>query len=333
MRRAALILSFPLLVVMACSAWAEPKALVLGVDGCRPDALAIADTPYLDALATSGAASYDARNTMTHGSSGPNWSSAMTGVDVPKHGVTSNSWNTTNGFVGNHFDQYPHMFSYLETLDPSLYTASFAGWPPINPGTWANRFGDETQALGQSGNTARVVDLLTNADPDVIFIQMEGVDSAGHADAFSPISATYLAAIEKADTDVGSMLTALYSRPGYIDGSEDWLILAVTDHGGKGNHHDLPSGGEEVYRTFYIAAGDSVTQGADLGTPRIFDVAPTVLNHMGVDISTLNLDGHVTIPEPSSVALLLSGLCGLGLFGWRRRRRSARDDTASGLVA
>jgi predicted AlkP superfamily pyrophosphatase or phosphodiesterase len=211
MRCHALMLPILFAAVMASSAWAGPKVLVLGVDGCRPDALAVANTPYLDALADSGAASYDARNTMTHGSSGPNWSSAMTGVDVPKHGVTSNSWNATEGFVGNHFDQYPHMFSYIEALDPSLYTASFAGWPPINPGTWADRFADETQALGQSGNTARVVDLLTNADPDVIFIQMEGVDSAGHADAFSPTSATYLAAIEQADADVGSMLNAVYT--------------------------------------------------------------------------------------------------------------------------
>jgi hypothetical protein len=75
-----------------------------------------------------------------------------------------------------------------------------------------------------------------------------------------------------------------------------------------------------VYRTFYIVAGDSVTQGADLGTPRIFDVAPTVLNHMGVDVSALNLDGRVVVPEPSTAALLLSTLGGLGLFGWWRRR-------------
>lgn len=308
------------LVLLGSAATAAPKVLIISVDGCRPDALQIANTPNIDAMMAAGAFSLDARNTMTHGASGPNYSSMLTGVDVPKHGVTSNNWNATVGFVGNHFDLWPNLFAYVEALDSSLYTASFVGWGPINVGLWADRFADEVGSFGNAGNTAKVVDLLTNADPDVIFLQLSQVDSAGHSSGFSPASGGYLAAIEDADADCGAVYNALFARPGYIDGSEDWLVLTVTDHGGKGTHHDLPGGGEEVYRTFYIVDGPSVVRGADLGTPRVFDVAVTAMAHMGVNTEGLGLDGRIVVPEPAGLSLLALG----GLTVLKRRRKRAR---------
>ena len=74
-------------------------------------------------------------------------------------------------------------------------------------------------------------------DPDVIFWQISAPDSAGHSHGFSPTSASYLTAIETADGYYGTILSALYGRPGYIDGSEEWLILSVPDHGGFGTSH------------------------------------------------------------------------------------------------
>lgn len=302
MRRPTLLLVAILVVVMVSAAQADPRVLILGVDGCRPDALQIANTPNIDALIAAGAVSYTGQDVMTQGSSGPNWSSAMTGVNVPKHRVTSNSYNA-NGFVGNRFDQWPHMFSYLEAMDPSPYTASFAGWGPINAGTWADRYADQVGADGDGGNTAHVVDLLTTGDPDVIFIQLSRVDSAGHSGSgFSPTNPNYISAIERADTDVGTMVNALYNRPGYLDDTEDWLIITTTDHGGYGTSHHLPEvpeGRRQVWETFYVATGPTVTPGADLGCPRVFDIAATTLHYMGVDISGLGLDGQVVgVPGP-----------------------------------
>lgn len=307
----------------ASGAMAERKVLILSVDGCRPDALHVADTPRIDALAAAGSASYTARNTMTHGGSGPNYSSMFTGVDVPKHGVTSNSMGS-DGFAGNHFDQWPHFFSRLEAMDPSLYTAQIVGWGSINPGTWADKFADYTSAGGTSaaGQTfvvSEAVNLLTHGDPDVLALQFPLTDSVGHGYGFSPTVPQYVAAIEQADADYGTVLDALFARPGYVDGSEEWLILTVTDHGGKGTHHDLPSGGQEVWQTFYIATGPNVPTGADLGSPRVFDVAVTALDYMGLDTTGLGLDGSVVIPEPASLVLLAAG--GLAVL---RRRRAAR---------
>ena len=281
---------------------AVPKALIVSIDGCRPDALQLANTPNIDVLIAHGSASFDARNILNYGSSGPNYSSILTGVNYPKHGVTTNNYDA-NGFVGNHFDQWPHMYARMKARKPSLYLAHFAGWAPINPGTWGDRYADKVGARGDSGNRDDIVALLTNGNPDVIFWQMSGVDSAGHSYGFSPTSAGYLAAIEQADRDYGKVLAALYNRPGYVSNAERWVILTVTDHGGYNKEHASPVAGHELemQRTFYIATGPAVKIGAALGTPRVYDVAVTTLYHMGIDPVGLNLDGQIVLPTRNFV--------------------------------
>ncbi|MHC4743051.1 MAG: hypothetical protein ACYS8Z_14135, partial [Planctomycetota bacterium] len=62
-------------------------ALIIGIDGCRPDALIAADTPNLDSLMAGGSWTMDAfsggilgTSTQQATSSGPAWSSILTGV-------------------------------------------------------------------------------------------------------------------------------------------------------------------------------------------------------------------------------------------------------------
>jgi len=292
-------------LLVSSPAMAQKKTLIVSIDGCRPDAFLLAKAPNVNTLIDAGAASFDARNTLLYGESGPNYSSMLTGTWL-KHGVTSNDYNASNAgneFPGNHFDEWPHMFSYLEAADPSLYTAQFVGWGPINKGTWADHYANEVGALGDSGNAARIATLLTNGDPDVIFWQISAVDSAGHSGSgFSPTNPAYVNAITTADTYYGTVLTALRNRPGYIDGSEEWLILTVTDHGGYGTSHHLPAPGHEleIQRTFYIATGSGVVPGANLGQPRVYDVAVTTMAHMGLETAGLNLDGKVVPAEPTT---------------------------------
>jgi predicted AlkP superfamily pyrophosphatase or phosphodiesterase len=306
------------ILLAASPAMAEHKVLAVSLDGCRPDALQIANTPHVDALIAAGAASFDARNVLDYGDSGPNYSSMLTGVNWPKHGVTDNT------FAGSHFDLWPHMFKRIEALDPgAMYTAQFCGWGPINAGTEADHYADQVGALGDSGNAAAIVTLLQAGDPDVIFWQISAPDSAGHSNGFSPTVPGYITAIEQADTLYGNVLDALYGRPGYIDGSEEWLILTVTDHGGHSTSHHLPDASLteaerlEIQKTFYVATGPGVGVGADLGQPRVYDVAVTALEYMGVATQGLDLDGRVVMPEPATLGLLALG--GLGLLLRRSR--------------
>jgi len=76
-----------------------PKVLFIGVDGTRPDALALVHTPNLDALKTHGGFSDRAvTHPVTH--SAAFWSSLVTGVWGDKPGVN----DPGSSVAGNRFD-------------------------------------------------------------------------------------------------------------------------------------------------------------------------------------------------------------------------------------
>ena len=109
----------------------EGRVLVIGIDGVRPDALRIADTPAIDELISEGAFT---NNTKILGDryrenetiSGPGWSSFLTGVWADKHGVNDNT------FRGQNYDEYPHFFVHLKRAFPEAITGSFVDWEPID---------------------------------------------------------------------------------------------------------------------------------------------------------------------------------------------------------
>jgi len=275
-----------LVVLSAAGATADPKVLLFSIDGCRPDALQAADTPNVDALIAAGAVSYTAESSHLYTHSGPNYSSMLTGVDTPKHGVIDNSFN------GNHFDLWPSFFHRLRGTSASLYMASYVNWGPINTAIHIN---DVANMAGSGADTwvaSQAANLLTTGNPDVLFVELEGVDTEGHGRGFSLANPYYLQAIHTADGQVGSVLNALHARPGYISGAEDWLVVATTDHGGQGTGHE-PSGGAETWTTFMITTGRSVTPGASIGSPRVYDVAVTAMQHMGLNTAGMNLDGSI----------------------------------------
>jgi hypothetical protein len=130
----AFILHVFLLALLINSGWAAepvPKVLIIGVDGCRPDALTAAMTPNLDALIQAGTLfegtdirepdGTDKADTI----SGPGWSNLLTGVWPDKHNVLDNNFTEPN------YERYPHMFARLKEVRPETVTASFSTWPPI----------------------------------------------------------------------------------------------------------------------------------------------------------------------------------------------------------
>jgi len=107
------------------------KVLVIGIDGVRPDALAVAETPNLDRLIADGSFSdttriLGERYRESRTSSGPGWSSILTGVWADKHGVQDNA------FRGANFEQYPHFFERVKEANPDAFTVSMISWGPIN---------------------------------------------------------------------------------------------------------------------------------------------------------------------------------------------------------
>jgi predicted AlkP superfamily pyrophosphatase or phosphodiesterase len=264
-----------------------PKVLMIGIDGCRPDALLAAETPNLDALIADGALSVEAQ-TCAITSSGPSWSSLLTGTWPAKNGVTDNS------FEGARFDRYPHVFVHVKAERPEMSTASFAHWAPIDEQIVAGA--DLARACGSAQEVEQeAVRLLSEGNPDFLFLHLDDVDHAGHEKGYSVDIPEYLAAISTADDHIGAVLTAVRQRPRYAQ--EDWLVLVTTDHGGSGTSHgqDIPA-----HRTiFLIVSGPSVLEETIEPAPGIVDAAATALYHLGIELDPAwELDGR-----PVAVAL------------------------------
>jgi len=260
----------------------HPHALIIGLDGVRPDCLLAAHTPNLDSLMAQGSYSLDAFAgggskasdlTTQATSSGPGWTSILTGVWRDKHGVHDNS------FQGSNLDQYPHLFGRIRAAKPDAELVSFAHWAPINEHLLRPNPGMATLALDCKSDLEVAVlalDQLSTSDPDVLFLHFDDVDHAGHAFGYEAQVPEYLAAIALVDEKLGVVLQGLRVRE--RETGERWLVIATTDHGGLGTGHGGQSADE---RTIWLAArGPGIGQGAVSPGPGHTAVARTVLQHM-----------------------------------------------------
>jgi len=277
-------------VLLVISAFSQTqKVLIIGIDGCRPDALFEANTPTLDSLISTGLFSPDALNDDIT-VSGPGWSAILCGVWSPKHLVTSNN------FSGNDYANYPPVFKRVEDFNSALNTVSICHWAPINDEivqSYADIKINESSDLNVSN---QAISFLNSNDPDFMFLHFDDVDHAGHSYGFSPAVPQYVAAIEGVDSYITPVLQAIRQRPNYS--SEDWLVLVTTDHGGVGYSH----GGTTIehQNVFVIASGNAIAQSTILADSNmIFD---SVYNCLA-DTTELQFDGvddHVQIPSNPS---------------------------------
>ncbi len=256
------------------------KVLIIGIDGTMCSALAVARTPNLDSLKSNGCFSVRAvTHPVTH--SAACWSSMFTGVWGDKHLVN----DPGNSFTGNNLAGYPSFFKRLETANSNLNTLCFARWSPL---TTVVPDADVKLSFGTDAEiTTETCRRLTNSNPDVFYMILLDVDSAGHSYGWGPNVTNYVRAIETADGRVGQILNALRSRQTYTN--ENWLVIAMTDHG-EHDHADL----ERSRITWHIISGPAAARGEMRPSPSIVDICPTVLKHMGIPIDPAwNLDGRV----------------------------------------
>ena len=277
-----ILLSFPL--VLFCQN--EKKVLIIGVDGCRPDALQIANTPNIDALIANGIFAPDALNDDIT-ISGPGWSAILCGVWSDKHGVVDNSFN------GSNYEQYPSFYKYLNDFDASLDIASICHWSPINNTIIQNDADFKLNVSSEESVALEAINYLNQNPTDVMFLHFDNGDYAGHAHGFSPQVPEYMAAIEGIDGYIGMVMQAIENRPTYTN--EDWLVLITTDHGGLGTSHGGSSIQEE--NVFLIASGNNIEQ--QLLEKETITVVDSVSNCLN-DTVALFFDGfndYVQIPS------------------------------------
>ena len=260
------------------------KVLIIGIDGCRPDALLAAETPNMDKLWKEGAYTFKAR-TDEISSSGPAWSAMLIGVWHQKHNILNNDYENPD------LEHYPHFFHRVRQEKPELKTYSVANWGPIHK---ILQEGDATYTSSRTSDVlvaSEVASILENKDVDVMFVQLDEVDGAGHRHDYTVESKKYLEAIERSDEQVGTMVSALGRRPAIRD--ENWLIILSADHGGSdfGHGKNIP----DHTTVFFIASGESALKGEITKEVGVVDVAVTAMYHLGIPAKeSWDLDGRVS---------------------------------------
>ena len=276
-----LVLLFPFLL----QSQTNRKVLIIGIDGCRSDALVAANTPNIDDLISQGIYSPDALNEDIT-ISGPGWSAILCGIWSDKHLVTGNDFSV------NDYDNFPPFFKYVNDFDDNLHTVSICQWGPINNFIIQDHadFKLNVETGLEVANQAAAY--FNVNDPDVMFLHFDDVDHAGHAYEFSPSISEYLLAIESVDTHIGTVISAIEQRPTFVN--EDWLILVTTDHGGIGTFHGGTSIEEE--NVFVIASGTNVMPELILKDSMI--VMDTINNCLGDSIELVfdGTDDYVQVP-------------------------------------
>lgn len=262
-------------------------ALVVGIGGCRPDALQLAPAPCLQGLAASGTVSYTSFAGGLPGwsqqatLSGPGWASALTGVWSNRHHVADDT------FSGYDASNAPHFFARIKSVAPTAYLSSIVEWAPLD--TYLAAAAGTNCDFRQTALNGVTTDLVTKAtnhlataNPDVLFLEFEAVENAGLASGFSATNAAYLNAIAQVDNGLGTILGAVRERASYA--SEEWMIMVLSDHGGTNRTTGGQSGGERT--TFTLVNGPGITPGRTL-TPGsgLTCVPPTVMTWLNLPMN------------------------------------------------
>ena len=252
------------------------KLLFIGIDGCRPDALSQAQTPNMDALINNGLFINDALCSINGQPtvSGPGWSTMITGVWYDKHGVSDNS------FSGSNYDEYPPFNVLMEESGQEYHTASFIMWTPIHTQIFGGSMDYNELHSTYDGSVAQgAADYMGTPNLDVVFLDFDDVDIAGHNYGFSPDINQYINAIENVDEYIGWVIDAMENRPTFEN--EDWLIMITSDHGGI----DYSHGGQttEERQIPIILSGSLVSEETLPEQAYLTNMVPTLLHYFGIE--------------------------------------------------
>lgn len=229
----------------------EKKVLVIGYDGCRPDALTLLgdaqsggiayllSTGGTKELAYCGGVNYPSFNTQDT-STAPGWASILTGNWADVHGITDNGIEKSK-------DVLTILTTLVEagTIDSSAFYVSWNGHFNGKDTTYIQeknyieeknlnvKFLDSDDDAGTLANT--LADINSADCSDFLFCILEHTDHAGHDTGFCFNNPDYSKAFADSEKDAKSMIDAVEARTTYA--SEDWLIIVTSDHGGFNTGH------------------------------------------------------------------------------------------------
>jgi hypothetical protein len=275
-------------------------AIVVSIDGLRPDLMLLGDTPNLHALLGRAAYSMWARTT-PNSITLPSHISMMTGVSPRRHDV---EWNREFKTVEPLYPRVPTLFEAAKRH--GYTTAVAAGKSKFDmfdrPGVLDWRFIPTKPTVETANVIGPACQIIREHRPEVMLIHLPSVDNAGHAKGWA--SPEQMKAIADADVAIGLLLQAL-EETGLADST---LLIVTADHGGAGKTH-----GPDDPRSRHIpwiAVGPGIRHHTDLTTyPRLVinteDTFATVCWMMGIPPTIPDMDGVpvklILEPEPTEL--------------------------------
>lgn len=225
------------------------KAIVLGYDGCRADALTLIEedgavfhlmtTGGSAAIAYCGGVNYPVFNKQDT-STAPGWASILTG-----------QWADVTGITGNGITKSTDNLTLLTTLveegeaDSSAFYVSWNGHFVDDNSTYKleKAYCEEkgldviySDAGDDNGTLENTLADVSAADcSDFIFTIFEHSDHAGHSTGFDIEMPDYIEAFGEEEAAAMEIINAIEGRDTYE--SEDWLIIITSDHGGYNTGH------------------------------------------------------------------------------------------------
>lgn len=249
----------------------KKKAIVIGYDGCRADALSLICDDKASGVADllndgghavfsyCGGVNMPEKNTQDT-STAPGWCSMLTGKWADVHGVYEN-------YQPKEVEPKTLLISLIEEgkIDSSAFYVSWPGHFSKNSATYINELNYIEQnklnsvflkADDDDGTKANVLADINKAEcSDFIFLTLEYTDHNGHTTGFSIQNPKYVDGFYSADETGAQIIQAIKSRPSFD--KEDWLILITTDHGGIKRNHGGPSVQERIT---FIVSNKEITQ-------------------------------------------------------------------------
>lgn len=267
-----------LLFLMTLAAYGQRHVVVVGIDGLGGEMLREEAPREFQDLMKDGAWTLHARGVLPTVSS-PNWGSMIMGAVPELTGVTSNDWQPDKFDIApackGPTGRFPTIFGVLHEKKPELRQAVFHDWQDfarlIEPGVVpVVRHLD-----GTPPTMAAAIEYWKQAQPDLLFIHLDGVDHTGHSHGWS--TPQYREAVRVVGGLIADLRKAIAESPA---GPRTFLLMTA-DHGGTDTSHGHPT--QRDLEIPWILTGPGVPAGHEIQSlVRTIDTAATLAALFGL---------------------------------------------------
>lgn len=243
------------------------KVILISVDGMRPDGFEKCGNPFIEELKKISSYTLNAR-TVNPSVTLPCHLSMFYSVPPERHGTLTNTFVPPVRPVKG-------IFEVLR--EAKRHSAMFYGWNLLRdicrPGsmTCAEYFNSYTFNHTDAYLTDRALSYAKNYKPDFIFLYMiETDEKGGHDNGW--MTDIYLDYVSHAVENIKRVIEEV---------GDEYTIIVTADHGGHDRAHGTAMPEDMTIPMFFI--GPDFEAGKELGEISILDIAPTVMDLVGLE--------------------------------------------------